>query len=271
MHGTKVSVLMSIYNNASSVDASIQSIVDQTYTDWEMILYNDASTDESLHTLLKWQEQDGRIKVYENDHNLGLAASLNRALEKSEGRYIARMDGDDVAMPERFMRQVAFLDKTPGIAIVSASCVLFDESGEWGKRSGKPYPQKNDFLWGSQFLHPATVMRREALLSVGGYRACKDTLRTEDYDLFMRMYAQGYRGHNIQEPLLYYYEPRKPRRVTFSNRMNETKTRYKGFKELDLMPKGLVYVTKPLLTWLLPGKIKRKLQERRSNKAGGGD
>ena len=270
MSGPKVSVLMSVYNNASCVDASIRSIVDQTYTDWEMILWNDASSDGSFHKLLKWQACDDRIQVYENGSNLGLAASLNKALEKSAGRYIARMDGDDVAVPDRLMKQVAFLDQNPQAAIVSAGCILFDETGEWGSRNGKPRPLISDFLWGSQFLHPATVMRREALLAVGGYRVCKDTLRTEDYDLFMRMYARGSRGYNLQEPLLYYYENRKPRRVPFSRRMSEAKTRYRGFSELGLMPRGLVYVVKPLLIGLLPGKVKRKLQERKPNTAGGG-
>ncbi len=259
---------MSIFNNASCVENSIRSIAEQTFRDWEMILWNDASTDESLKVLLEWQEKDARIRVYSNNSNLGLAASLNLALEKSTGKYIARMDGDDIATPERLARQAEFLDSHAQYALVSSACILYDGSGEWGIRRAKAEPQKRDFLWGSQFLHPAVVMRREPLLQVGGYRVCPDTRRTEDYDLFMRMYAKGYTGYNINEPLLYYFETRKPRRVRFSQRISEAKIRHAGFKELGLLPKGYLYVLKPLLVGLVPGKLKRKLQNRANTSKG---
>jgi len=113
-------------------------------------------------------------------------------------------------------------------------------------------------------------MRREALLASGGYRVCKDTLRTEDYDLFMRMYALGYTGCNIDEPLLYYFERRKPRRVKLTQRWRETKTRYRGFKAMGLMPRGFFHIFKPLMTGLVPGRLKRKFQERKYNALGGG-
>ena len=270
MDSPKVSVLMSVYNNDASIDASIQSIVDQTFQDWEMVLINDASTDESLRKLLEWQRQDSRISVHSNSTNLGLASSLNKALQISAGTYIARMDGDDVALPERFKKQVKFLDEHEHYAIVSAGCILVDDAGEWGMRIGKETPQKRDFLWGSQFLHPASMIRRAALVMAGGYRVCKDTLRTEDYDLFMRLYAKGYTGYNLREPLLYYFENRKPRKIKFSLRLSEAKVRHRGFKELRLMPRGWPYVLKPLLVGLLPGKFRRRLQERKSNVLKGG-
>lgn len=261
---------MSVYNNASSIDASIRSIAYQTFADWEMILWNDASTDESLFKLLKWQAQDSRIRVYSNSVNMGLAASLNKALEKSTGKYIARMDGDDIAALDRLEKQVDFLDAHEQYAFVGTGSVLFDDLGEWGERYSKERPAKRDFLWGSQFLHPSVVFRREALLSSGRYRICKDTLRTEDYDLFMRMYAKGYEGYNLGEPLLYYFENRKPRHIKCSLRFSEAKIRLIGFKELGLMPKGWPYVLKPLFLGLIPGKLKRALQKRRSNAQKGG-
>ena len=266
----KVSVIMSVYNNVSSVDASIQSIVDQTFSDWEMILWNDASTDGSEQKLRVWQQRDARIKVYSNGSNAGLAASLNKAFKEASGQYLARMDGDDIAFPDRLQRQVVFLDTHPQYALVSAGCVLFDEQGEWGMRINKDTPEKRDFLWGSAFLHPATVFRRDALMDAGGYRVCRDTLRTEDYDLFMRMYAKGYIGYNIHEPLLYYFENRIPKPVKYAFRRSEAKIRYQGFKLLGLMPKGWPYVIKPLLVGLLPGQLKRSLQKRRPSASEGG-
>lgn len=268
MNAPKISVLMAIYNNDASVDASIRSIVNQTFGDWEMILWNDASTDASLSKLKLWQAKDSRIKVYSNRCNLGLAASLNKAFQKSTGEYIARMDGDDVAHPQRFIKQVDFLNANDQYAIVSTGCILFDKSGEWGTREGKTTPQKKDFLWGSQFLHPAVMMRREALARVGGYRVCKETLRTEDYDLFMRMYKLGYIGYNIKESLLYYFEDRNPKHIKFSLRWSEAKIRFSGFEALGLLPKGWPYVLKPLFVGLIPGKLKRDLQQRKANKGG---
>lgn len=259
----KVSVLMSIYNNEATVDASIESIVGQTLTDWEMILWNDASTDGSAARLQHWARRDSRIQFYSNTHNLGLAASLNLALEKAEGEYVARMDGDDVSLPERFMKQASFMDNHPQYAILGSACTVFDEMGDWGTRSGLAEPQKKGFLWGSQFIHPSIMMRRDALLSVGGYRVCHDTLRAEDYDLFMRMYAYGYTGYNLREPLLRYYDKRIPRHVRYTLRVSEARIRMQGFKALGLLPAGLPYVFKPLIVGLLPGRLKRKLQQNR--------
>jgi glycosyltransferase EpsE len=133
----------------NTVDRSIQSIVDQTYQDWEFIICNDASTDGTWQKVLAWTEKDKRISASENERNLGLAASLNRLLELASGEYIARMDGDDVSLPDRFEKQVAFLDRNPAYAFVGSSCYLFDESGEWGMRKTIEKPQKENFLWGT--------------------------------------------------------------------------------------------------------------------------
>jgi len=265
----KISVLMSVYNNEATVDESISSIVNQTETDWELILWNDSSTDGSLNVLNDWAERDNRIRLFSNEHNMGLAASLNLALEKSRGDYIARMDGDDKSLPQRFTHEAGFLDTHPEYAIVGSAAVLFDHEGEWGTRAVAEVPQKKDFLWGTQFIHPSTMIRHEALLAVGGYRVCRDTLRTEDYDLFMRMYAHGFTGYNISKPLLRYFDPRRPKRVRYKFRISEAKIRLSGFKALGLLPGGLPYVLKPLVVGLLPGRLKRRLQQRRSSVSGG--
>ena len=256
-----VSVLMSIYNNEATVDESISSIVNQTFADWEMILWDDASTDRSAEKLKAWVQRDSRIRFFSNTDNLGLAASLNLALQKARGAYIARMDGDDVSLPGRFEKQVAFLDSHPEYAILGSACMLFDEAGDWGTRTARTAPQKKDFLWGSQFIHPTTMMRRNALAAVGGYRVCPDTRRTEDYDLFMRMYVHGFTGYNLSEPMLRYYDRRVPRPVRYAHRVSEAKIRYQGFKALGLMPAGLLYVLKPLVVGLIPRNLKRRLQQ----------
>ncbi len=111
MTGPRVSVLMSVYNNVRHVDESIRSIVAQTFSDWEMMLIDDASTDGSAGALLRWRTRRRDTGLKERDERAGLAASLNRALNNA-GAYVARdMDGDDVAMPRTTARQAAFLDQ----------------------------------------------------------------------------------------------------------------------------------------------------------------
>jgi glycosyltransferase involved in cell wall biosynthesis len=259
---------MSVYNNEATAGDSIASIVAQTYADWELLLVDDKSTDGSFRVLADWAQRDSRIRLLQNEHNLGLSASLNRALAIATGEYIARMDGDDISLSQRFAQQAAFLDAHPEFAIVGSSAVTFDREGEWGTRAGVSQPQKRDFLWGTQFIHPSVMMQRAALIAVDGYRVCRETLRTEDYDLFMRLYARGYKGYNLAEPLLRYYDPRQPRHVRFRFRVNEVRIRWSGFRALGLLPGGLPYVFKPLAVALLPGGLKRRLQQRQTH---GGD
>ena len=264
----RISVLMSVYNNEATAGDSIASIVAQTYADWELLLVDDKSTDGSFRVLSDWARRDSRIRLIRNERNLGLAASLNRALAEARGEYVARMDGDDISLPQRFEKQVAFLIAHPEHAVVGSSAILFDREGEWGIRAGAQQPTKKDFLWGTQFIHPSVMMRRGALKAVGGYRVCRDTLRTEDYDLFMRLYAHGFTGYNLGEPLLRYFDPRQPKPVRYRFRVSEARIRWSGFRALGLMPGGLPYVLKPLVVGLLPGGLKRRLQQRRTQ---GGD
>jgi glycosyltransferase involved in cell wall biosynthesis len=253
---------MSIHNDIHTVDRSIASIVCQTYQDWEFLICNDASTDGSMQILLDWAEKDKRISVVENERNIGLAASLNRLLDQARGEYIARMDGDDVSLPGRFEKQVEFLDQNPAYAFVGSSCYLFDETGEWGKRNTIEKPAKENFLWGTRFAHPTVMLRRDALASVGGYRVSRETMRGEDFDLWMRMYARGFIGYNIQEPLFRYYESRNPvRKRKYRYRIDEAIIRAKGYRQLGLLPRGVPYVIKPLLVGLIPYDLKRKIQK----------
>ena len=266
----RISVLMSVYNNEATVSDSIASIAAQTYADWELLLVDDKSTDGSLRILADWARRDSRIRLIQNERNMGLAASLNRALAEARGEYVARMDGDDISLPHRFEKQVAFLDAHPEHAIVGSSALVFDREGVWETRTCKELPQKEDFLWGTQFIHPSVMMRREALLAVGGYRVCRDTLRTEDYDLFMRMYAHGFTGYNLSEPLLRYYDTRHPKAVRYRFRISEARIRWSGFRALGLMPAGLPYAVKPLVVGLIPGGLKRRLQRHHASRTGGG-
>lgn len=247
----KVSVIMGVYNGAASLDRAVQSIVDQSLRDWELIICNDCSTDNTGEKIRDWARKDSRIVYLENKKNLRLAATLNRCIRKASGEYIARMDDDDVSYPDRLEQEVEFLDAHPEYAFVSGQIDGFDGQrlipDYWHR---KEFPQKRDFLSGSQFVHPAVMFRRECLEKVNGYRADASTRRTEDYDLYMRLYAEGYQGYNLQKSLLRYTI--NTGKDKYRYRIDEAKVRWRGFCCLGLMPWGLPYVFRPLAVGLIP-------------------
>ena len=126
----KVSVIMGIYNCASTLAEAIDSLLAQTYTDWELIMCDDGSTDNTIAVAESYVERCDNILLIQNEHNMGLPATLNHCLEYAESEYIARMDGDDISLPERFAKEVDFLDTHMEYALVSCYMICFDEHGD---------------------------------------------------------------------------------------------------------------------------------------------
>lgn len=253
----KVSIVMGLYNCESTLRESLDSLLNQTYKDYEIIMCDDCSQDNTSQIAQEYiSKHPHKFTLLANSENKGLAYSLNRCISLAKGIYIARMDADDISRIDRFEKQVEFLDRNFDYALVGSSAQLFDENGVWGKRQMKKKPQKKDFLFGSPFIHPTILIRKEILIKSGVYKVSKETLRTEDYDLFMRLYALNYKGFNIQEDLFLYREDNLSyKKRKYKYRIDEAKVRYDGFKKLELMPIGLVYVLKPLIVGLVPHKI----------------
>ena len=250
-----ISILTGIYNTPDLpiLQKAVESIRQQTFTNWEWIICDDGSTDTTYEKIQSLIRGDDRIRLIRNETNQGLAASLNHCLKYAKGSYIARMDADDGCDSCRLGKQAQFLDENPDYQLVGTAARLFDENDVWGQRTMPEVPGKGDFLWGSPFIHPAIMNRRDALLAVHGYRVAKETRRTEDYDLFMRLYEKGYRGYNLQEELYDFREDKRARRrKKYRYRIDEAKIRWKGFRLLGLMPKGIIYVLKPLIVGLIP-------------------
>lgn len=263
----KISVIMGIYNCADTLPDAINSILNQTVTDWELILCDDGSQDETYQVALSYRNRwPGKIVLLKNETNLGLNATLNRCLERASGKYIARMDGDDLCHPERFAAELAVLEQEPGIAIVSTDMEFFDATGVWGRISYPEYPQNRDFLHGTQFCHAPCLVRREAYEAVGGYSVHKRLMRVEDYHLWIKMYKAGYRGKNIPLPLYQMRDDRNAyRRRKFRYRLNEAYVRAYAVKALHLPFPGYVYALRPLLVGLLPGWLYDILHKKRLN------
>jgi len=255
---------MGIYNCQNTLDEAIQCILNQTCVDWELILCDDGSSDNTYEIANKYvQLYPVKIKLLKNPVNIGLNATLNRCLEVASGAYIARMDGDDLCSSERFEEELCCLEINPDIAIVSTDMEFFDETGTWGKISHPEYPQPKDFLHGSPFCHAPCMVRKEAYDAVGGYSVDKKLLRVEDYHLWIKMYAKGFRGKNISKPL---YKMRDDRnaynRRKFRYRINEAYVRLLAVKELGLPFYTAVYALRPILVGLLPKKLYDLLHKR---------
>lgn len=264
----KVSIIMGTYNvnNDNKVKIAIDSIINQTFKDFEFIICDDGSTDGSYEYLMKLVDIDKRIILIKNDINKGLAYTLNRCLNIATGEYIARMDSDDICYPTRLEEQVSFLDNNKQYDIVGCNAELIDDNGVWGELKHIECPQKRDFLFGSRFIHPTIMMKKKSYQLLKGYRVSKETIRGQDYDLFMRAYSLGCKGYNIQRKLYQYREDKNSyRKRTYKNRINESIIRYKGFKQMGLLPKGYIYVFKPLLVGLIPARILKFTKKIRGN------
>lgn len=263
----KISVIMGVYNckNYEMLKKSVISIINQTYNDWEFIICDDGSinnTEDMLHEIAKL---DRRIKIIGYKENRGLANALNCCIKEATGEYIARQDDDDISHPTRFEKQIKFIEYNNEYSIVGTIANVFDDSGIWGKYRLDEVVTKNSFLWNSPFLHPSLVIRKSDLEKVGGYRVAKETRRCEDYDLWMRMYAVGMKGYNLQEVLFNYridIDPEKKYRP-MKYRIDEAIVRYKGFKAMGILLKGIPYIFKPFVIGLIPQcifKVIRKKQ-----------
>ncbi len=184
----RVSILLSVYNGKRYVAHALESLLAQTYRDFELLVVDDGSTDGSAKILHELARRDARIRIITNEKNIGLARSLNRALGASQGEYVARMDADDVALPERLEKQVAFLDANPGVGIVGTAYRFINDAGE--ATGGKhpltdSRPLKQALIRHNPFLHSSVMICKHLLNRVGGYDPSYH--RAQDYDLWMRV------------------------------------------------------------------------------------
>ena len=198
-----VTVLMAVHNDLAYLPEAVDSILGQTLDDFEFLVLDDGSTDGSGEYLAGLN--DPRVRLVRNGDNLGLTRSLNRGLDLAEGLFVARMDADDVALPHRLERQVAFLDAHPRVGIVGSSRVLIDPAGGFVAHA----PAVEDdigirwkCLLGNPFAHPAVTFRLD-LMDAHGLRYDETYLTAQDYELWSRLLGVT-EGANLAEPLLRY-------------------------------------------------------------------
>jgi len=264
----RVSVIMSVFNREKTVARAIDSILAQTFRDFEFIICDDGSSDGSLRILEEYAQRDSRIVVIRNEKNLGLPASLNRCLEVAKGEYVARMDDDDYSYPTRFQIQVDFLDERPEYAVVGTGRRTVDDEGVWGIFNTACERSKADVFKGKNFSHPTVMARRAAFLDVGGYTVSKWTRKGQDYDLWCKIYEKGYKGYEIEDVLFDYYERRRVvLNNSFKTRLGSFLVAMKHRRKLALPFYYDYYAAARLFRYFIPNFIIRRhmLKNRRGS------
>lgn len=256
MSSPRISVIMGVYNqwDEAVLLESVESILNQTFEDFEFIIWDDGSHPDVARMVQSLSKLDSRIRIAGKGENKGLAYSLNECIQLARGQYIARMDADDISLPTRLEKQYEFLEKNQSYAWCGCNTGLFDDDGIWGVRKMPREPKRRDYLRFSPYVHPTVMYRAEIFDTHAGYLESEETLRCEDYEIFMRLSERGLKGCNLQENLFCYREDKAHyQNRKFCYRLNEAKLRYRNFKEMGILfPAGWVYAIRPIIGGLLP-------------------
>ncbi len=263
----KVSVIMGIYNCESTLADAVESIIAQTYTEWELILCDDCSSDGTYALALSYAEKyPEKIILLRNEKNSKLAFTLNRCLEAATGKYIARMDGDDKCLPERFEKQLEFLEAHPDTVLVGTGMQRFGSDGSFGAvATCPPEPDRFTPLHNGPSFNHATIMAYKYVFdALGGYTVLPRTERGQDRDLWFRFFTAGYEGRNMPEPLYLVREDMEAiRRRTFKDRYISFQTEIYGYKLLGYPKRSFILPVIRLAKALVPYRLQllyRKLQ-----------
>lgn len=260
----RVSIIMGIYNNSETLSEAIESILQQTFTDWQLIMCDDGSVDDTYAIAESYYNKyPDKIILIKNDNNMGLNYTLNHCLQYVNTEYVARMDGDDISLPQRLEKEVEFLDFHPEFAIVSTPMIYFDEEGDFRTGISRGEPDIKRIARSTPFCHAPCMVRYEAYKAVAGYSVSEKRLRVEDWDLWVRMYAAGFKGFNLSEPL---YKMRDDRnaysRRKFKYRLNEARVTASAIKKLKLSKINYIWMLRPIIVGLLPTKLYNYLHQR---------
>jgi glycosyltransferase involved in cell wall biosynthesis len=254
---------MSAYNAEKYISEAIESILNQSFKDFEFIIINDCSKDNSLEIIKGYAKEDNRIRLVNNKENLGLTKSLNKGIKLAEGKYIARMDADDIAEKDRFKEQVEFLEENNDIDILGALAKDIDEEGNLlGERT---VPVTNNEIINilpklSPMIHPAVMFRKKSLERINFYN---ENYRTsQDYEMWFRAKAAGLKFYNLPKCLLRYrvnnnYFERK----SFKYRLNDIKVRYKGYLNIKLPIHKWYPLCIPLILGVIPAWMYKLLKK----------
>ena len=265
----KVSVIMGIYNCEKTLPDAIDSILDQTYPNWELIMCDDGSTDGTWEVAKKFADQrPSQIILLRNEKNMKLAYTLNRCLAAASGEMIARQDGDDRSCPERLQREVDWLLEHPEFQLVGCDMQRFDDAGFHGIMRAPETPGRQTLIQAkTPFFHATIVAWKSVYDTLGGYAVSKRAERIEDVELWFRFLHHGFSGNNINLPL---YQVREDvetlRRRTIRDRFNAFMVLKDGFRLLGLPRSRLVRpAILTIIKSLIPVSVVRWIRARKGS------
>lgn len=200
-----ISVIMATFNEPPEMIAkSIESILNQSFSDFELLVFDD-STNGATVSVIDSFSYDSRVKVYRSENRVGFVSSLNKGLESAHGKYIARMDGDDISLPERFKTEIFFLKANSKISVVGGSIDIINKDNAVVSHRDYPHGGFGFYLHScirSPLAHPTVMMRREIVDA--GFRYDESLERSEDLDLWLRLMNRGYKIANLSNTILNY-------------------------------------------------------------------
>lgn len=223
----KISVVMSVYNGEKYLQEAIESILTQTYSDFEFIIIDDCSTDDSVKIIESYD--DRRIRLIRNKHNLRLPASLNKGIKMATGKYIARMDADDISMPDRFDKQVAYMETHSEVVAAGGSFQAIDENGNnlYIHHSAVGEKLAKYCLMPSPMAHPTVMMRRDVIVANNLFYD-EQYSSAQDYDLWQRI-NKKFKIDNLPDILLRYRI--QSNSISVAKRQQQQDNTYKIFSQ----------------------------------------
>lgn len=254
----KVSIVMSVYNGEEFLEDSILSVLNQTYKNFEFIVVNDCSSDGSLKILEEFKNKDPRIKIINNEKNIGLTRSLNKGILTSEGEYISRLDAGDISLPERLEKQIHFLDNNKDIGLIGTWTYIINTEGKTIGEIKYPIEDKKikkDLIKYNTFVHSSIMFRKNLASMVNFYD--ENYKYTQDYNFYIRLFPYT-QFANIPIFLIKYRQI--PNSITFSKNKRQiyltNKTRKLAIKLHYYSKFNYIYVIKNYLLLLIPTKVK---------------
>jgi len=239
MRSPTISVVMPVYNAENYLDEAIQSILNQTYKDFEFIIINDGSTDKSLEIIEKYKNIDIRIALI-NRENRGLIVSLNEGVEKAKGKYIARMDADDISLPERFEKQIELMEKDT-LDICGCHYFMINENNEYIDSALVPLKHASFMNYLSittPFAHPSVMIRRNFIIKNNLYYGNTKYKSAEDYALWIEFWNGDAKFGNVNEFLFKYRDFKTS--LSKTNKKNISKEKINISKSFIIENKDLI-------------------------------
>ncbi len=213
-HLPEIDVLITVFNGERFIGQTIQSVLDQTFANWRLIIVDDQSTDQTAHIIADFAAKDSRIKLVKGNHQ-GIAAAANRGLQEVCAPFVARLDADDIAIPDRLATQLEFLRQNPTVVATGSDVQLIDTDNKTLRRRHmpeRPESIREKLKTRNCIIHPSSMLRTSALQQIGGYR--EKFRNSEDYDLWLRLSEIGDLT-NLPQCLTLYR--RHPTQITASN------------------------------------------------------